>query len=218
MLDALSAVNTGSTDTPDSQAALSENFDLFLSLLTEQLRNQDPLDPTDTSEFTNQLVQFSSVEQQILQNDNLETLISLQSVDAATTALDLVGQDVAFEGAAATLDENGAAWRLDAGSAATAIAVAVFDATGAVVYEETFSAARAPQDFVWDGTTATGEPAPAGVYGLQAAAVDGDGAETPVDVAGYAPVDAADFSGDVPTLIANGAPRDLGEVLAVRGR
>ncbi len=215
MLDALSAVNTTST-TQDSDATLSENFDLFLSLLTEQLRNQDPLDPTDTAEFTNQLVQFSSVEQQILQNDNLQTLIGLQTVDASSTAMALVGQDVAFEGALAVLDADGAAWRVDAGPTAAVVSVAVVDQSGTVVREDTFAAAQAPQDYVWDGLGADGAPAPAGLYSLRTSAVDAEGAETLVTVAGYSPVDAVDFSGASPTLIAGGLVRDLGDVVVAR--
>ncbi len=215
MLDALSAANTTGA-TQDSQATLSENFDLFLSLLTEQLRNQDPLDPTDTAEFTNQLVQFSSVEQQILQNDQLETLIGLQSVDAANTAMALVGQDVAFEGGVATLDADGARWRIDAGPTAAVVGIAILDESGAVVRQDTVAAAQGPQEYVWDGVDAEGVPAPDGLYTLRATAVTGDDEETLVTLAGYAPVEAVDFSGEVPTLIAGGLVRDLGDVVVAR--
>ena len=51
-----------------SFTGLADDFDNFLTLLTTQLQHQDPLSPTDTNEFTNQLVQFANVEQQILQN------------------------------------------------------------------------------------------------------------------------------------------------------
>ncbi len=77
-----------------SLASLSENFDAFLTLLTSQLQNQDPLDPMDSSEFTNQLVQFSAVEQQIQANQNLETLIQLQNAQSAANAVGYIGKDV----------------------------------------------------------------------------------------------------------------------------
>lgn len=64
---------------PSAFSSLTKNFDTFLTLLTTQLRNQDPLDPLDTEKFTSQLVQFASVEQAIKTNQHLETLIALQS-------------------------------------------------------------------------------------------------------------------------------------------
>ena len=65
---------------------LAGNFNTFLTLLTTQLQNQDPLDPLDTNQFTQQLVEFASVEQQVDMNTNLQTLISLQQTSEATSA------------------------------------------------------------------------------------------------------------------------------------
>lgn len=79
-------------------AKLSEDFDDFLILLTTQLQNQDPLSPMDSTEFTNQLVQFSSVEQQINQNKKLDQMLSLQLAGTSTVALGYVGLDVAYVG------------------------------------------------------------------------------------------------------------------------
>jgi flagellar basal-body rod modification protein FlgD len=63
---------------------LAGNFDTFLQLLTTQLQNQDPLDPLDTNQFTQQLVAFASVQQQVDMNTNMQTLISLSSAGPAT--------------------------------------------------------------------------------------------------------------------------------------
>ena len=91
-----SLINNTSTST--AQAAnsnasqqLAGNFDTFLQLLTTQLQNQNPLDPLDTNQFTEQLVEFASVEQQINENTNLQTLISMQQTNEATSALQLPG-------------------------------------------------------------------------------------------------------------------------------
>src|SRR3974377_12192 len=70
---------------------LAGNFDTFLQLLTTQLQNQNPLDPLDTNQFTQQLVEFASVEQQVNMNTNMQTLISMQQTSEATSALQLVG-------------------------------------------------------------------------------------------------------------------------------
>ena len=74
-------------------AGLADNFDTFLTLLTEQLKNQDPLDPLESEQFVQQLVQFSSVEQQIASNESLEALLALQQSDAQLKALDFIGKE-----------------------------------------------------------------------------------------------------------------------------
>ena len=66
-----SAITTTGTKSSSSFEKLSSDMDMFLTLLTTQLKNQDPLDPIDNAEMTNQLVQFANVEQQIAQNTNL---------------------------------------------------------------------------------------------------------------------------------------------------
>src|SRR5580693_8113326 len=73
---------------------LAGNFNTCLQLLTTQLQNQDPLSPLDTNQFTEQLVEFASVEQQINENSNLQTLISLQQTSAATQAMQFLGSSV----------------------------------------------------------------------------------------------------------------------------
>src|SRR5476649_1808597 len=73
---------------------IASNFTTFLTLLTTQLQNQDPLSPMDTNQFTQQLVQFAGVEQQMKTNDSLSTLVSLQQNAQTTEALALVGATV----------------------------------------------------------------------------------------------------------------------------
>src|SRR6188508_3257446 len=82
---------TGTTASAVDQQTIAGNFDTFLRLLTTQLKNQNPLDPLDTNQFTQQLVSFAGVELQIRQNQQLETLISIQKSSQATTALQFVG-------------------------------------------------------------------------------------------------------------------------------
>src|SRR6187551_2007965 len=98
---------TGSTTTTDSKDSLAANFTAFLQLLTTQLKNQNPLDPLDTNQFTQQLVQFAQVEQQLRSNDQLETLVSLQKTAQASSALDFVGKTVVISGATTHLGSSG---------------------------------------------------------------------------------------------------------------
>src|SRR5207302_997015 len=84
--------SSGSSLTSTSGATLAGNFQTFLTLLTTQLQNQNPLDPLDTNQFTQQLVQFASVEQQLKTNDQLTSLVSLQQTAQSTQALGFVGK------------------------------------------------------------------------------------------------------------------------------
>src|SRR5213592_4420380 len=92
------SAGSGASKTPAvSKAVLAGNFDTFLQLLTTQLKNQNPLDPLDTNQFTQQLVQFAGVEQQLKQNEQLATLVSIEKTAQSTTALAFVGQNVTVD-------------------------------------------------------------------------------------------------------------------------
>src|SRR5262244_1302115 len=83
---------TGSVSGALDNTEIASNFTTFLTLLTTQLKNQDPLSPMDTNQFTQQLVQFAQVEQQMKSNDQLSTLVSLEQTTQSTAALAYVGQ------------------------------------------------------------------------------------------------------------------------------
>src|SRR5258705_11538555 len=103
---------TPSNSTGVDKNTLAGNFQTFLTLLTTQLKNQNPLDPLDTNQFTQQLVQFAQVEQQLKQNEQLGTLISIEKTAQSTTALAFVGQNVAVDRKNAKLKNNSATWDL----------------------------------------------------------------------------------------------------------
>src|ERR1700688_4735839 len=87
---------TGSSSSSSASNLLGTNFNTFLTLLTTQLKNQDPTSPLDTNQFTSQLVQFSQVEQAINTNTNLQALINIQEGQQSVAALPLVGQTVEY--------------------------------------------------------------------------------------------------------------------------
>src|SRR5882672_9865366 len=97
--DAKSASNGGGLD----KATIAGNFTTFLTLLTTQLKHQNPLDPLDTNQFTSQLVQFAGVEQQLKVNDQLSALVALQQTAQNSTALEFVGKEVGVAGDTAPL-------------------------------------------------------------------------------------------------------------------
>src|SRR5512135_2072601 len=109
-----SSSSSGSSLSSTSGATLAGNFQTFLQLLTTQLQNQNPLSPLDTNQFTQQLVQFAQVEQQLKTNDQLTTLVSLQQTAQATQALNFVGSTAVVDGSTTTLTNGAAAWNLNA--------------------------------------------------------------------------------------------------------
>src|SRR5262249_55321440 len=118
------STSTTSTNSNDALNQLSGNFSTFLTLLTTQLKNQDPTSPMDSNTFTQQLVMYSQVEQQINTNDNLKTLISQGTTNAGAMAASYLGKKVSITNGNGSLTNGSAAWTytLDTASATTQIA------------------------------------------------------------------------------------------------
>jgi flagellar basal-body rod modification protein FlgD len=182
---------------------IASNFTTFLQLLTTQLQNQDPLDPLDTNQFTQQLVQFAQVEQQMKQNDQLSTLIALDKSAQSTVALTYVGQTVVIDGSSAALTNGKAGWLLNVAKPAT-VTITLTDATGQTAYSGTFSMNPGDQTFTWDGTGNDGRTWPAGSYKLTASAVDASGQPVAVTTQIEGIVDSVDLTQDPPTLSIGG--------------
>ena len=132
VVSATAAATDKTTPSATSAAGLADNFQTFLTLLTTQLQNQNPLDPLDTNQFTQQLVQFAGVEQQLKSNDQLKALIAIEKSAQATQALIYVGHTVAVDGSSQQFDRT-ATWNLKAPKDSTA-AITITNATGQTVY------------------------------------------------------------------------------------
>ena len=115
---------------------IADNLDTFLQLLTTQLKNQDPLEPLDTNEFTSQLVQFSSVEQDVKSNGLLEQLVGNSAVASGQVAVSYIGKVVSADGATTQLSNGAATWRLNASEDGTAT-YTIRDSRGTIVYSRT---------------------------------------------------------------------------------
>jgi flagellar basal-body rod modification protein FlgD len=142
-----------SSGTSSAQAAttLSSNFDTFLTILTSQIQNQDPLQPMDSSQFTQQLVQFSGVEQQIKANTQLETLIKSAHSSTGASLAGYLGQKVEVDSAGAEYDGQPINWKYNLPSDAKSATVTVTDAAGKVLYSKAGETAAGDHDFVWNG-------------------------------------------------------------------
>jgi flagellar basal-body rod modification protein FlgD len=195
---------------------IAENFDTFLQLLITQLENQSPLDPLDTNEFTRQLVQFSSVEQEIRTNEQLEQLLSVSAMNATTAVVGYLGQKVTAEGANTEFNGTDAMkWGYNAAADASKTAVTIRDANGNIVHSDTVSLGKGKGSYSWDGYTDSGNRAPAGTYQITMDARTADGAAIQVKTDITGTVTGIDMSGDEPVLEVNGIRLPISSVKSI---
>src|ERR1700690_4563218 len=115
-----------------ASSQIAGNFQSFLQLLTSQLQNQNPLSPLDTNQFTQQLVEFAGVQQQINTNDSLATLVSLQQTAQSSQALQFVGKTAVVSGNTATMTNSEATGELNIPNAST-VNVSIANSSGQTV-------------------------------------------------------------------------------------
>ena len=211
---ASTAAAATTTGKKDARQQIAGNFDQFLSLLTTQLKNQNPLEPLDTNQFTQQLVQFAQVEQQLKQNETLSSLLSMSKSASTSSAMSFVGSRVTTDGSTSSLKNNAAEWRLDAprGGSAT---ITIKNKAGSVVATESLTLNAGAQTFKWNGRTSTGGAAPDGDYSIVVDAVDAQKNRIAVNTEVTGIVDGADFSGETPVLIIGNTRTPVDKVKSV---
>ena len=203
------AAQQSSGPSTQSFSRLTQDFDTFLTLLTTQLRNQDPLEPLDTEKFTEQLVQFAGVEQSIQTNQHLEALLALQTATSNEMALAMVGRIASVESDVATLTNESARWTYELPTNTAASNVAIVDQRGAVVAVLTGATSSGKHNVIWDGQTNNGRQAPQGAYRLVIDAVDADGAPVATKISSRGRVDAVAFDTGAPQIEIAGQRFDL---------
>ena len=211
--------STGSTSqAANDTASLANNFDTFLTLLTAQLQNQDPLAPMDSTQFTQQLVQFSQVEQQIRTNQQMESLVGQFQAASASAALSYLGKDAIIEADETYLAGGEANWAyvLPDGGADT-VKVTVRDSAGRAVYTaEDVPITEGEHLFTWDGVKTNGETAADGVYTIDIeASTNGEEVDTIVRV--RETIMGVDFSGTTPSIITPSGMRTFDKIRSVLG-
>jgi flagellar basal-body rod modification protein FlgD len=189
------------TTASTATTGIADNFQTFLTLLTTQLKNQNPLDPLDTNQFTQQLVQFAGVEQQLKSNDQLKSLIAIEKSAQATQALIYVGNTVAVDGSTTHLDGS-ATWNLKAPKGTNAD-VTITNSTGQTVYSGKFTLANGNSSFVWDGKGNDGTQYPAGDYKMTATGTDSSGKNVAIASEVQGVVDSVDLTA-TPALLSIG--------------
>jgi len=205
---------TSSASAPVDKSTIAGNFMTFLHLLTTQLKNQNPLDPLDTNQFTQQLVQFVQVEQQLKSNDQLAALVSLQKTSQQMQALGFVGATVAVDGSTTKLANGEARWAFDMAKPASTT-VTITSATGQLAYSGTNTVQAGRQSFVWDGRGNNGSQWPDGAYKMSITAKDASGQTVAVSTEVEGVVDSVDFTQNPPILSIGGQSFPLDKIKRV---
>jgi len=206
-------VNSADTS---ARTRLSDNYDTFLVLLTAQLQNQDPLAPMDSTQFTQQLVQFSQVEQQIRTNEQLEGLVGQYRAASAGAALSYLGRDAIIEADETYLANGEANWAYRLPENASSLTIRVKDMSGRVIYETTAAPRTGGEHlFSWDGVRSDGSTAEDGVYQISIDATDAEGARITPSVSVRETIMGVDFTGDSPVVITPAGTRELGAIRSV---
>jgi flagellar basal-body rod modification protein FlgD len=219
--------STTTSTTSTAQAAgvvgsqqLAGNFNTFLKLLTSQLQHQDPLNPLDTNQFTQQLVEFASVEQQVNMNSNLQTLISMQQTSESLQALQLVGANVTINSSAATLSKatgSPATWGFSSPSPATG-AVTITSSTGQVALTGTISLSAGSQSFTWNGQGNNGVAWPDGNYTLSINATGANGQPVTVSTQVQGTISSIDVSKNPPQVTVGGQSYPISAIQSISGK
>jgi flagellar basal-body rod modification protein FlgD len=206
---------TGSTSSGDA-SLLGSNLNTFLTLLTTQLKNQDPTSPMDTNQFTQQLVAFSGVEQQINTNKNLQALIGLQTSSEAISALPMVGKTIQYSESTAPLSNGQASFTYTLPTDAAAANLLVEDANGNIVYQTKAATSAGSHGFVWNGQNIAGTTSPDGAYSLAVVAADASGKAITATVTATGKVDGVSVDNNVPTFDVAGIKVPMSDLLTVQ--
>ena len=210
-----SSSSSSSSLSSTTGTTLAGNFQTFLTLLTTQLQNQNPLDPLDTNQFTQQLVEFASVEQQLKTNDSLSTLVSLQQTAQATQALEFVGKTAVVNGSTAALTNSQATWQLNVPSASN-VQISIANSAGQTVFTGSYSVnAGNNQPFVWNGQGSDGTQWPDGQYTLTATATDSSGNSVGITTQLQGTVSSVDLTQSPPLLTIDGQTYTVNQIQSI---
>lgn len=213
-VDAIGA--TTAQTNAQSRISLAENFDTFLTLLTAQLQNQDPLAPMDSNQFTQQLVQFSQVEQQIKTNEQLETMMEQSRAASAGTALSYLGRTAILDSKVTALREGSAVWSYGLPDGAASLTIEVRNAQGVTVYSTTNAdRSQGSHLFEWDGKNNQGVAQPDGAYQIVVTARDNDDAAIMPVITTREPIIGIDLGSTSPEVLTASGIYGLSDIRAI---
>lgn len=208
---------TGSTNANGTNLALTgltTDYTMFLKLLTTQMQHQDPLDPMDTSEYTQQLVQFSQVEQSIQQTSALKDILTQMNGQQLAQASSFIGREARFDTNAAGLENGSATWTYTTTGMPAVMNATILDASGKVVQVLPLDPTMGGR-LQWDGMQSDGTPAANGSYSLTLTALDARGEALGTTINSVANVRDVVASGDNIMLGVNGIRLPVSALIAV---
>jgi len=216
MIDATTTSGLVTSTTASSTAAseLEETYNSFLTLLTAQISNQDPLEPVDSTQFVSQLAQLTQVEQSVTTNANLESIGSMLSAVAAMSDLQLIGRDVLVPSDQIRLTETDFPLSYQVGAGASEVKIKIY--SGEDLIREIDGPSTAEGDLIdvtWDGLDADGIPVPPGTFRVELTAADDNGDAVAVAGLTTAKVERVDFTAQGPQLLLGNGETVLSQVV-----
>lgn len=209
------ATTVGTRTAPDARENISADFDTFLTLLTTQLRSQDPLNPVDSTDFIAQLASFSAVEQQTRTNELLGNFLDAAATDSPASLVGLVGREVAAPVAVPFDGETPLGFTGTPPAGADSATMTVFNEFGSPVARMAVDPAASAHD--WDGTQSFGGPAPAGLYSAEISYTVRGQPQTPVTLSGPTTVQEVRVEPEGPVLVLTGGARVAPDALTAIG-
>lgn len=209
-----STATTTTSATSSSTSALST--DDFLQLLVTQLQNQNPLDPTDTTEFMNQLVSYASYSTQQDMNSSIQQLVTSMNSMLASNGIGYIGQTVEAQGDTTTLQNGQASWGYSLSSAAASTTITVKDQSGNTVYSTSGDTSSGSHTFTWDGTTNSGGKAANGDYTISVSATNASGTSVLDYTTVIGKVTGVDSTSGTTKLVIGNTTVDLTSVLSIK--
>ncbi|MFC1823556.1 flagellar hook assembly protein FlgD [Thermodesulfobacteriota bacterium] len=218
MLDGIQGIPVVQEPSPYGEQKTADlGRDDFLKMFLAQLTHQDPLNPMEPSEFSSQMAQFSSLEQLLNVNTNLENIKSMQDESGRFLALDFIGKDIVAEGNLLTLSEGQTAlggFTLEDDAECT---VVVIDEGGNTVRRIPLGVVGAgPYSFEWDGHNDAGNPVEPGIYGFDITAKTESGQYLAVTTQITGQVSRVNLEGSQPLLYIEEIPIPLSKVVDIK--
>jgi len=218
MVDSVASTTANATNRIGAGTTmLASNFETFLALLTSQLKNQDPLSPVDSNQFTAQLTQMAGVEQQLLTNDLLKGLLAAQGGGGLAGAATYIGKEATAAWSATKLTDGEATWSYELAANAASARLEVLDGSGNVVWSgDAPDRTTGVHDFTWDGKATTGNDGQDGqVYSLRVVARDAAGGAVDSQVLTRGRITGVEMYDGVPYLTVGNSILPLSTVIAL---
>jgi flagellar basal-body rod modification protein FlgD len=214
-----SGTSSTSSDISSGVSSLNTSYQTFLTLLTTQLKNQDPSSPEDPDQFTTELVQMTGVQQQLLSNQLLQQLVNASPSQGVTSSVGLIGENISASTSTATLSGGSATWDYTLPSAVANATVSITDSSGDVVYSGSApSFASGAHSFTWNGQTSTGTQEPnGGTYTLTMSATDTSGSPVTPTIGVSGTVTSVQNSAGTATVTVDGVQVPISSINVVSG-